>query len=1086
MDYEGGALLNAVTEPDDETKKEWLEKGDWLALAKKAGAEKVFFVKNDPVLIFCKFQHIPDDRQLLEQFRRAWCLARPQMLFIASPGELRVYRLDQPPTMSIDVLRRDREINAVRRVAEVAEKLKGYRRELVESGRLAEEKYFGGIEQRADKRLIQDLKTLRLLLLRTGLDQKYVHALIGRSIFIRYLEDRGVLTSEYFEEIAHHNPEWRRYLSEDLERLDFGADNTKRWYVRVLHSKEFTYALFNQLAINFNGDLFPKDPNEEVEVDQKKHLEPLRRFLLGDPNTGQTTLFFWAYDFEIIPIELISSIYEEFYHKSNVFLSKESSTKDDKGTHYTTSVLVEYVLSRVLDEDRLSTYPKILDPACGSGIFLVEAFRRAIRYEVMKRPEHKLPPDDLRKILRQQIRGIEINEEAVRVAAFSLYLALLHYQEPPDIRARRLPHLIYNEGQPEDEDHYHVLFNKNTFALTDDEREQLGTKLYELNKYSGRDRDVMLYHTEAVLPLSLHSLDVIVGNPPWGFEKGTTQEIRDAQQQVKQWCECFDWSIGDKELSQAFIARSLSLLKVKGECGFLISTGVFFKHHDKSKRFRQRWLSEATIKTVVNFAHVRHAFFNADAPFAFVQFESGQPDSNHWINYWSAKRTQVVDKLQLVVLGQPDIRIVRQDDLQHNDFLWKVYWWGNHRDASLIKTLRLNTSLSELAKSREWPKPGRGYEDDFPTGDHNPSGWLQNYKALPAESFRRYGAIDLSDLKPVPEKVHRYGEQHIQSGWRLLIKRGISQANASYGRIEARLEDVSYCFPNSIHGLNVSEADDWERKVLIGIIWSSLARYYYFMTSSSWGTWHYEIHLEEAMSLPIRFPKEGKLRDEIVEVVNKLLNWPVQGFLDGDILQAVAPLEHRLDEAIFDLYKLNEPERDLIFDMCETNLEFFYQHSRGNAARSVRKFPISSQGVARDVLGHRYQEKGLEGYIYAFLEIWNQEMEPEGEFRWRIIRPSNSSMIAVVFSTQEKGDIPPPIGVTNDEDWNNVLDRCSDALAQPISRNIYIDAMVRVVTDTDIFIIKRDERRLWTRSMAREDAEAALLQAMNLQEAARV
>jgi len=46
--------------------------------------------------------------------------------------------------------------------------------------------------------------------------------------------------------------------------------------------------------------------------------------------------------------------------------------------------------------------------------------------------------------------------------------------------------------------------------------------------------------------------------------------------------------------------------------------------------------------------------------------------------------------------------------------------------------------------------------------------------------------------------------------------------------------------------------------------------------------------------------------------------------------------------------------------------------------------------------------------------------------------------------------------------------------------------MIRVVSDTDIYIIKRDERRLWTRSMAREDAEATLLQAMNLQEAARM
>jgi hypothetical protein len=55
-------------------------------------------------------------------------------------------------------------------------------------------------------------------------------------------------------------------------------------------------------------------------------------------------------------------------------------------------------------------------------------------------------------------------------------------------------------------------------------------------------------------------------------------------------------------------------------------------------------------------------------------------------------------------------------------------------------------------------------------------------------------------------------------------------------------------------------------------------------------------------------------------------------------------------------------------------------------------------------------------------------------------------------------------------------------LLQPVSRKVYVDGMIRVVSDTDIIIIKRNERRLWTRSLAREDAEATLLQAMRLQE----
>src|SRR5579872_4207753 len=96
LDYKEGALLDAIERPVPGTPEEqdWLEKGDWLALAYKVGAEKLFFVKNDPVLVFCTLHHEPFNEQaILECFRRVWCMSRPLYLFIALLGELRVYRL---------------------------------------------------------------------------------------------------------------------------------------------------------------------------------------------------------------------------------------------------------------------------------------------------------------------------------------------------------------------------------------------------------------------------------------------------------------------------------------------------------------------------------------------------------------------------------------------------------------------------------------------------------------------------------------------------------------------------------------------------------------------------------------------------------------------------------------------------------------------------------------------------------------------------------------------------------------------------------------------------------------------------------
>ncbi len=1097
LGYEEGALLNAVAYPEPGTREEqeWLEKGDWIALAHKVGAEKLFFVKNDPYLVFFTPGNDPHDEQILiETFRRAWCMARPLYLFIALIGELRVYRLDRPPVRDSNALQKNQQVEPIRHVSEVAEKLQAFRRELLELGHLPGDIYFGD-NQRADKRLIRDLKAIRKELLDTGLAPRYAHALIGRSIFIRYLEDRGVIDEEYFlDKVVKNNHLWREILLSELDRPDLASGNEKRRYYRILSDKDFTFALFRQLGVDFNGDMFPNVDEEEKYVRQKDHLELLQGFLLGDTDTMQRPLFLWAYDFEIIPIELISSIYEEFYHKENAYRAdrkngtKSGKKQDDIKTHYTSPVLVEHVLSHLLPKERLVTTPEILDPACGSGIFLVESFRRIVRFRVQQQKGEPLSPDELRQIMREQIRGIEINEEAIHVAAFSLYLALLHYQEPPTIRTKQLPNLIYREGQLEDENHYHVLFRNNTFALIDTEREQVKQSLHRLSKakdskeYEEIER---LFFSQETLWVSLHSFDIITGNPPWGFETGSTEEIREAQVQLKRWCEFFGWSIGDNEPSQAFVARALSLLKPGGDCGLLVPTGVFLKHHDNSKIFRQRWLNEATIKTVINFAHVRHEFFNADAPFALVHFVTNPAPLDHWVHYWSAKKTEIVDKVQAIVLTQPDIRQVQQLDLACNDFLWKVYWWGNHRDAALIKALRLHPTMSELVKNRKWPEPGQGFKNPSSNPKENrPSEWLLDFKALPSKSryFYRYGAIDLTVLETVPNEVHRRGKQNIQSGWRLLIGRGVDQAHGSNGRVVARLEHGSYCFRSSIFGVNVNDAQDWERKILIGILWSSLARYYYFMIASTWGTWHHEIHVEELESLPIRFPEEGQLREEIIEIVDELMNWPVHGLMVGDTLQAVTSLEQKLDNAIFDLYGLSDSERDLVLDLCEVNLEFLYRDKKSKAARPVEHIPLSPQGVFKDLPTERWQERGLEGYLYAFLKMWNREIAPEGEFRWRIIRPLRVPMIAVVLTTQEMGDPLPAIDKTDEEEWERVLKRCSNALRQEVSRRIYIDSMVRVVTDTEIYIIKRDERRLWTRSMAREDAEAALVQAMHLQE----
>lgn len=416
-------FLTTTNKTKDVAPEQWLECGDWLALGRSVGVEKIFFIENNPVAIFA--QHATDDDLALRDFmHHIWSMARPRFLFLERSGELAVYDLAQkPPNFDDNGKFKPKALATARTILEVAERLKRYRREELELGTVFESKRTDALQNRADKALIRDLKTVRKELIALGLGKnklRFAHALIGRSIFIRYLEDRGVLTEVYFRKVAKNNRNWNACLDAEVGGL---IESQDIFFPRVLQDHAFTYALFRQLAHDFNGDMFP-NVDEEEETVQQKHLNKIIELMYGE--TGpQKSLFFYAYRFNAIPIELISSIYEEFYHK-------ETGKGRANGAYYTPPALVEFVLSQAVTWERLEGRPRIVDPACGSGIFLVESFRRIVRYRMVKQ-KRRLRFEELRAILRDQIAGIDIEPEAIRVAAFSLYLALLSYMEPPDI-----------------------------------------------------------------------------------------------------------------------------------------------------------------------------------------------------------------------------------------------------------------------------------------------------------------------------------------------------------------------------------------------------------------------------------------------------------------------------------------------------------------------------------------------------------------------------------------------------------------------------------------------------------------------------
>jgi hypothetical protein len=782
-------------------------------------------------------------------------------------------------------------------------------------------------------------------------------------------------------------------------------------------------------------------------------------------------LFFFAYRFDVIPIELISTIYEEFYN--------ERTGKDrNQGSHYTPPALVEFLLAHTLTPEVLSEKPRVVDPACGSGIFLVESFRRMVRHLWAEQSGKRVSRPQLRKILREQIAGIDINEEAIRVAAFSLYLAFLHYQEPREINdERRLPYLKWvSEAE-----------------RTEREKERPGAQFYDVllhanafEAISGKCSD------EVTQRFGPASAAVVVGNPPWGYPKKEDADGHKAMAAILKWCDAKKGRpIGDKELSQAFIHLTQELLQSGGKAGLLVSSGVLFKHHKNSRDFRRVWLTTARLRHVVNFAHVRQIFFSGlqreakgISPFVSVVFEKALPLMDSRFQYWSAKRTTTVENTQCIVLNRGDMHWLSQRDCLENEKLWKIYWWGGHRDEALIARIEKIRRFVDLPNHIRGAalQSGRGFEV---TTTGSPSGWLKDYRELPAKLLVRYGKQSLSDLRPVPSRVYRKGLEAVYSGHRLLVGRGIK----TDGVITARFETKKYCFRNSIHGVRLSGFEKWQEAVVTAVFWSSLARYYYFTTSGSWGLWHDEIHLENIEEMPICLPKDTSLRDRIVRIVEELQGLDLRpGGLELagiEAQQQLPELERQLDAAVFDLYQLNAAERDLVNEMCTVGLDLFYRHQKSNAVQQVLQAldRMASSGRLSDVVN---VDNALAGYLRTFLEIWSSELSTESELVWRILSPpSNAPLLAVSFATHYKKEPLPEMADDSAHSWHKLLTSLKEPsrLRADTSR-IFIDTFFRHVNESarTILFIKRNERRFWTHTAAREDAESTLVHLMNVED----
>ena len=312
---------------------------------KKIQPLSFFLFNNEPLLIFFDYSENNDKEKQEKLSKDIWNFNKSALVFVNAANELKIYNgFKYENSGLLQVLETIKTLKD--------KKLNNYSYWKIVTAELwnVKDENFNK-KTRVDTKLLENIKTTHQVLInkesKNPLSEKHANRIIGRLIFVRYLIDRGV------------NLDYTGKCKELLTKDDLPE---------LIRQKDELFNFFEYLLTKFNGDILPL--NGEQNAVKQSHLIILSNLFAGDNielESRQQSLFN-VFDFDFIPIELVSNIYE-------IFLDEKQDT--DK-SFYTPPFLVDYVLEQTVkpfvakqhDAENISC--KTVDFTCGSGIFLCE------------------------------------------------------------------------------------------------------------------------------------------------------------------------------------------------------------------------------------------------------------------------------------------------------------------------------------------------------------------------------------------------------------------------------------------------------------------------------------------------------------------------------------------------------------------------------------------------------------------------------------------------------------------------------------------------------------------------------------------
>ncbi len=800
---------------------------------------------------------------------------------------------------------------------------------------------------RVDEAFLRDMETWRADLapdiykqarfINRQLSQREINHLVQRTIdrivFLRIAEDRNL---------------------ESYGRLERAASVRRNSYNQIK-------TLYLDADRKYNSGLFHFDPSDKSRPDADTLSLDIRigdgilRKIIGDLYPPKS-----RYQFSVISADILGQVYERFLGKvievrsdgieTAVSVEEKPEVRKAGGVYYTPAYIVEYIVENTVGALLAGKTPgeamklRVLDPACGSGSFLTGAYQFLLDWHLKayrenparyrNRTRHTadgliLRIEEKRRILLDNIYGVDLDQNAVEVSKLSLLLKMLENEhDTAEIEEPLLPDLSGNIKWGNSligSDFY----SPDDLAAKDDE-ELYRVKPFDWVGASGFG-EVM----------AAGGFDAVIGNPPYVRQETLGADFKAYAKGA------FETYAGTADLYTYFIERGVKLLNEDGLFGIIVANKWLRARYGKPLR---QWLKKQAIREIVDFGDL--PVFEQATTYPCIltigkggandAFAAAQVDTLEFSNLsehleslrYSVDRTMLDDGGWSLARQEVQVLLLKLKDagVPLLDYVNKGIHFGiktGLNEAFVIDEATRNRLIAEDANSAEIIKPFLAGRDikryAEPVVERYviliPSGWTEENMGISGDPWTfvqaTYPAV-ANHLEPFRDKAEKRWDKG-DYWWELrpcayydefekpkIILPDISlRGNFTYDEQNAFVANTGYIIP----------VDD---RYLLGILNSQLTTFIYSSISSTYRGGYLRFIYQYLAQLPIRTidfdnPDDVEMHDEMVALVDTMLSLhkqlPELAGIKREVIEAqIESTDRAIDGLVYRLYGLSGEE----------------------------------------------------------------------------------------------------------------------------------------------------------------------------------